>query len=174
MKNYLKSSLNYYIHEADKGNAESAYQLGRLLEKLGYSQFHVQRQYRRAAQGGYPLAWRWLGILGLTHALLDEDCVFPNARYNTDYDTALLFLKRADDAGDLIAQYILAKCLQIGLGMPADEARAEREISRLVPNIDEDRITAVALLFDYIRCTKDTAVVSVTFIASAFQALKSN
>ncbi len=149
----LTNDIRYLLHEAVKGDAKSAFYAAHTLEDMGYHPFLVQAQYRRSAELGYPAAQRWLGILGLCHQLQTEGCSYSNVTYYDDYDKALCWLQRAASENDPLSRYILAKCRQSGIGMDADIEGGEAEMRNVLAFISEDEVTAVSLLFEYIKLT---------------------
>lgn len=152
--------IHYLLHEAAKGNAKCAFLAGLAFEELGYRPFFVQAQFRRAADLGYPIAQRWLGILGLCHQLQTENCTFSDVSYYQDYDAALSWLKKAAAGKDKISSLILAKCKMLGIGMDVDEIGGEMEVKRVVPLLNDNDVTAVALLFEYIRLENTHSVLN--------------
>ena len=151
----MTNKLKQLLHEARKGNPEFAYLAGMQLEKEGYDSFFVQSQYRNAANNGYSIAQRWLGILGLCNLLRTDETYSAEANYNTSYEPAIGWLSTAADNGDRVSLFILAKCRQLGIGMVEDEDLAEAGIASIVPFLADNDILAVNLLFDYIMSRKN-------------------
>ncbi len=141
--------IQYLLRESSKDNPKYAYLAGLAMEEKGYRQFYVQAQFRCAAEWGYPVAQRWLGILGLCHLLLSKDCSFSEERYCQNYDEAFTWLEKAASRNDKIAAYILAKCRDLGIGMEANEAEANVEMKMLRPFLSNKEVNAVSLLLDY-------------------------
>jgi len=151
------NDIHYLLHEAANGNARCAYLVGCTFEEMGYRPFFVQAQFRRAANLGYPLAQRWLGILGLCHLLLAESSTFTDDAYEQDDATALSWLRKAASGNDKISVLILAKCKMLGIGTEADEISGEMETEGILPFLTEDDVLNVSLLFEYIRLKSENA-----------------
>lgn len=152
MKEYVPSDseIRYLLHESRKGNARCAFLAGLSFEKLGYRRLFVQKQFRYAADLGYPVAQRWLGVLGLCRQLLSADSQYANEIYCPNYEDALYWLEEAAENHDPVSCFILAKCRMLGIGVKADEAEAQREIDQLIPLLTEESVLAVTLLFDLV------------------------
>ena len=63
--------------------------------------------------------------------------------YNQTYDLGIEWLRKAADNGDLVSEFILAKCMQLGVGLEKNEPLAEAAFARLVPGITMDEIISV-------------------------------
>ena len=120
------------------------------FEKRGIDSFFVQSQLRQSGEGGFILAQRWLGVLGLCKLLHLKEFYNEENMFNQSYDPGIEWLTKAANNGDVVSKYILAKCRQTGVGLEQDEKAAEAELERLVPKVGMDVIIAVGIIFEYI------------------------
>lgn len=146
----MNGSKEFYMHKADSSNLKKLYLTSIKFEDNGFDSFFVQAQLRKAAEGNYRLAQRWLGILGLCKLIHLKEFYYQETMYNQTYDLGIEWLQKAADNGDIVSEFILAKCMQLGVGLEKNEPLAEAEFARLVPSITMDEIISVSILFDHV------------------------
>lgn len=145
-------SLHYYLGLAKKGNADASFEAAKLMYQQGYNEVLVQGQLRRAAERGSAQAARSLGLLGLGCMLLrPESDVNHFLYYDDDYETAFGWLKKASSDGDQYALFLVAKCLQLGVGTDENETKAEAIMELVIPRISFDVVMQSMFLFDSIK-----------------------
>ena len=149
------NEIGYLLDEGMKGNARCAYLAGLKMEEEGYRPFFVQRQFRHAAELGFPPAQRWLGILGLCHQLQTRDCSYSETVYYEDYEAAIYWLRKAACGKDRLAAAILAGCGRLGIGMEADESRGKNAACKERVALSEEEAMAVSFLFRIITREND-------------------
>lgn len=90
----MNGNKEFYMHKADSANLKRLYLTSIQFEGNGWDSFFVQAQLRKAAEGNYRLAQRWLGILGLCK-LIHSFLLYPIVLYVwylRDYNSILVFL----------------------------------------------------------------------------------
>lgn len=140
-------TLNYYLYEAQKGNAQAAFEAGRLMEADKYNPVLVQKQYRKAASMGYAPAQRWLGILALCNALIDEKSTVSSIHYNKNSSDAIDWFVKASKNGDAVSSFIIGKCYQCGIGVEVNEFEADRILSEFADKVGLGMSIAIMMLF---------------------------
>lgn len=120
--------LSYYLSEAVKGNAEASYKAGKLMASEGtFNEVAVQMRYIEAAKAGFTEAQKELGALGLCGRLITSDATAYNIRYYTDYNNAIMWLKKAAQNGDPECTIVVAAIEKYGTRV-IDEARKSIEL----------------------------------------------
>lgn len=144
-------SLNYYLSQSCKGNPEAAFEAARIMYNDGTNEVIVQNQLRKAAEGNNAEAQRWLGLFGLCHKLVNPESTVSHITYYHGYEKAYHWLLKSASLGDNVSAFIVAKCLQNGVGVAKDESKAEKIIAHVVSELSLDAIFPVVMLFDTIR-----------------------
>ena len=120
--------LRYYLSEAIDGNAEASYKAGKLMSSEGkFNEVAVQMRYIEAAEAGFTQAQKELGALGLCGRLITNDATAYNIHYYTDYNNAIMWLKKAAQNGDPECAIVVAAIEKFGTRV-IDEARRSIEL----------------------------------------------
>lgn len=153
-------SLNYCLSQSYKGNPEAAFEAARIMYNNGASEVIVQNQLRKAAEGNSIEAQRWLGVFGLCNKLVVPESTISHITYYKGYETAYHWLLKSASLGDNVSAFIVAKCLQNGIGVEKDESKAEKIIAQVVNKLSLDAIFPIIMLFDTIRSVESNHSIS--------------
>ena len=158
--------MDYYMSEAKKGNAEIAYKVAKFFEADNDS-IAACNYYRIAANNGSILAMRTLGILGLSGQLLCENATKANMQYCHDNcHEAITWLFRAAAKNDAESKYLIAKCIQHGIGMKQDLEKAHQLLpsisQRLNPNSIYLLVILVQMILDHYENTDSNQIRELT------------
>ena len=145
----MNAILNVYLTAANNGNAEAAFEAGKLMETYKWNPVTYQRQYKKSAYADYPLAQRVLGILGINGILLKDESTAGNLVY-TDLKDGVEWLRKAAENNDMPARFILGKCYQLGIGVGKDDNISSILLSNAVTEISEDEVCNYSLMADMI------------------------
>lgn len=154
-------SLNYYLTKASQGDSKAAYEAAKVMEYSEYNNVIVQAQLRRAASLGSIDAMRWLGFLGLAGKLIHPDSSVSNTTYYKGYNQAYKWFNEGAISGDAISAFVASKCLQLGVGTPQDEVRAEGLMKLIIEKVPEELFLPIICLLDSIThkaTTKNHAI----------------
>lgn len=115
--------LNQLLSEATRGNLEASYRAGKLMANEGtFNDVTVQRRYIDAAKAGYVDAQKELGALGLCGKLITDDATAFDIHYHTDYNKAMMWLRKAANSGDPESQIVVLAVDEFGTKV-IEEAR---------------------------------------------------
>lgn len=110
--------LSYYLSEAVKGNAEASYKAGKMMASEGtFNEVAIQRRYIEAANAGLKEAQKELGALGLCGKLITDDSTSFDIHYDTDYNNAIMWLKKAAQNGDTECEMVVSAIEKCGVSV---------------------------------------------------------
>ena len=146
----MTTYLHNLLKAAVRGDYEAAYKAGLYYLERGNPVF-AQAQFRRAAVGGYAVAQRSLGVLGLAGELLDPSSTVDNKIYcERSAQNGITWLKTAASNHDAVAAYLYAKCMQLGLFLKKDVELANEMLLGLSSRITAEQIVSAMMMLDIV------------------------
>lgn len=117
--------LNQLLSEATRGNREASYRAGKLMANEGtFNDVAIQKRYLDAANAGYTEAQKELGALGLCGRLITDDATAFNIHYHTDYNNAIMWLRKAAINGDPESKLVILAVDEFGIKVIEDARKA--------------------------------------------------
>ena len=158
------SILNYYLSMAAKGDGKAAFEAARIMRNDKMSEVIVQTQLRRSASLGYAPAQTYLGILGICGVLVKPESTIGHISYYNTVEPAIEWLNKAVSENDPVAKYTLARCMQLGIGVPKDDVKASEMLNESLSDMSELTVLGLLLMFDWVKQSK-TSIVPVDLCA---------
>lgn len=141
-------SLNYYLRKSAHGDSVAAYEAAKIMQLEKYSEVTIQAQLRKAASLGSVDAMRWLGFLGLSGNLISPESTITKVSYYTTFDKAYLWFAQGARKGDPLCLFVVALCLQHGIGTEADPERSEKIMATVSNDISVDMVIPIIFLIN--------------------------
>lgn len=147
--------LNFYLAEEKRGSVEAGFLAGKLMENNGgYNEIAIQKQYEISAERGYLPAQRELASMGLYGKLITEDSTAYDITYYTDYDKAMMWLRRAARRGDTESQIILKAIEERGCSVIEVAKRAielyKETTAKAIFNMSDRQMLMYEIVIQYI------------------------
>ena len=149
-------NLNYYRSLAAKGDANAAFEAAKIMYHEKYSDVFVQAMLRDAARLGNVNAQRWLGFVGLNNKLLHPSSTVSNIIYCSDASVSYRWLEKAAKSGDVLSAFAVCKCLQHGIGVDKNEAKAQAILDSITNELSFD-ILPFMFIFETYRSSQNVS-----------------